>query len=158
VPRKPLRDKPIAALRTLTRRLGWSQLRWYQHLWVERNLLITLYESGENDGEPSDLFLQINEYPIGQTATYTMAVFAIRYRICTGWHSMKLVRDARSLDCEVERLVSWFHRSWFESSANRREYRKMHPECTGWSWKRIRNEPLPYQVVDADHYITERSV
>lgn len=58
---------------------------------MERNLLITWYESENNDGEPSDLFLQINEYPMG------------------------------------------------------------HPECTGWSWKRIRNEQLPYQVVYADN-------
>jgi hypothetical protein len=140
MPRKLPRDKPIAALRTFARRLGWSQLRCYQHLWEERNLLITRYESGNNDGSRSDLFLQINESPLGQTATYTTAVYAIRYQICTGWHSMKLGPDAQPLDSEIERLDSWLHRRWFESLANRRKYRRMHPECTGWSWKRIRHE------------------
>ena len=157
--RKLPRDKPIAALRTFARRLGWSQLRCYQHLWEERNLLITWYESGNNDGSlRSDLFLQINESPIGQTATYTAAVYAIRYHICTGWHSMKLGPDAQPLASEVERLDSWLHRRWFESLANRRQYRGMHPECTGWSWKRIRHERLPYDVVDATHCITARRV
>jgi len=111
--------------------------------------LITWYESGNNDGSRSDLFLQINESPIGQTATYAAAVYAIRYHICTGWHSMKLGPNAQPLDSEVERLDSWLHRRWFESLANRQQYRMMHPECTGWSWKRIRHERLPYDVVDA---------
>jgi hypothetical protein len=156
--RKPTQAKPIAALRAFARRLGWSPLRRFQHASENGNLLITWYESGNNHGSRNDLFLQINECPIGQTATYTMAVYAIRYRICTGWHSMKLARDARRLDCEAERLDSWLHRRWFESPANRRQYRTMHPECSGWSWKRIRSERLPYQVVDAANCIIGRSV
>lgn len=158
MPRISPRDKPIAELRTFARRLGWPQLRRYQHLCEERTLLVTWYESGDSDGSRSDLFLQINECPIGQTATYTAAVYAIRYRICTGWHSVQLGPDAHRLECEVERLDHWLHRRWFKAPANRREYRKLHPECSGWSWKRIRHEPLAYDVVDAARCITARSV
>ena len=158
MPRISPRDKPIAWLRTFTRQLGWSRLRSNQHLLEERKQLVRWYQSGDSNCSRNNLFLQINECPIGQTATYTAAVYAIRYRICTGWHSLELGPDAHHLEREVERLDHWLHRRWFDSPANRREYRKMHPECSGWSWKRIRHESLPYEVVDAARCITARSV
>lgn len=158
MPRTGPRDKPIAALQSFARRLGWQRLKCFQHVLEEQNELITWYESEQANGLRGDPFLQINECPIGQAMTYTVAVYAIRYRICTGWHSMKLGLDAHSLDCEAKRLHSWFHRRWFETLTNRRHYRKAHPECTGWSWKRIRSDRLPYEVVDAAHCITVRSV
>jgi hypothetical protein len=154
---KPTQGKPIAALRAFARRLGWPALRCHQHVWEDGNLLVTWYESGKTDGSRNDLFLQINECPIGQTATYTAAVFAIRYRICTGWHSMRLERDGNGHLREADRLEPWLHRRWFESLLNRREFRRLHPECSGWSWKRVREERLPYEVVDAENCVTART-
>jgi hypothetical protein len=103
------------------------------------------------------LFLQINECPIGQTTTYTAAVYAIRYRIYTGWHSLKLPCDVHCVDREADRLDSWLHARWFESLVSRRQFRTLHPECSAWSWKRIGQESPPYEVVDAARCVTIRS-
>ncbi len=158
MPRKAPQDKPLASLRTFARQLGWLHLRWYQHQ-LEPNEFVTWYESGKSEGSRNDLFLQINECPIGQTTTYAAAVYAFRYRICTGWHSMTLWPDAGRIRCETERLQPWLHRSWFQSLANRRQFRQMHPECCEWSWKRIKRfDRLPYEVVDAARGITARSL
>jgi hypothetical protein len=112
--------------------------------------LITWYEAGKSEGSRDDFFLQINECPIGQTTTYTAAVYAI----CTGWHSMHLAPDGSCDESEVARLDAWLNRRWFETLRNRREFRKLHPECAGWSWTRIGRERLPYEVIDAENCIT----
>jgi hypothetical protein len=158
MPRQLLRDKPIATLRTFARRLGWSPLRCRQQRFEDQKPLTTWYVSGNNDGSRNAMFLQINECPIGQTAAYTAAVYAIRYRICSGWHAVRLNKDSDQIRDEAERLDPWRHHRWFQSVANRRQYRIAHPECTGWSWKRVRHERPPYVVVDAIRCITARSV
>jgi hypothetical protein len=149
--------KPVAALQEFVRRLGWPKLRYREHVIELTNVEVAWYESGVSDGSRDDLFLQINECPIGQAWTYVAAVYAIRYRICTGWHSMRLTADLRCDASEVHRLDGWLHRRWFETSADRRQFRGLHPECSGWTWKRIRNERLPYEVLDAGRCIVSRT-
>lgn len=102
------------------------------------------YEAGKADGGRDDLFLQINESPIGQAIAYEACVYAIRYSIVSGWHSMKLTPYGQFDDAEPQRLDDWLHRRWFVAPANRRSYRTRHPECAGWSWGRIRREPVPH--------------
>lgn len=149
--RRP-RHKPLSALSLFALKLGWPDLRCWQQAFENDGATVTWYEARESEGARGDLFLQINECPIGQTATYTAAVYAIRYRICTGWHAMKLTPDGRCDDIEVKRLDSWLHRRWFDTPDNRRAFRRLHPECSGWTSKRIREEGFPYGVVDAKNY------
>ena len=99
---------------------------------------------------------QINECPIGQTKTYVAAVYALRYRIYTGWHPFRLKPDGHCDADDLARLDGWLHRRWFDSLAGRREFRKLHPECSGWTWKRIGRERAPYEVIDAERCIVGR--
>ena len=148
-------NKPLAALRQFARQLGWLGLGMWQAEFDGR--VITWYKAGKSDGSRNDFFLQINECPLGQTITCTAAVYAIRYTICTGWHSMHLAPDGTCDESEVARLDTWLNRRWFETPRHRREFRRLHPECAGWSWARISREHLAYEVVDAENGITART-
>lgn len=141
-------DKPRAELEKWIRLLGWrSRLRIYQHVvgndsprtWWGK--VITWYEAGKS-GRAS-CYLQINEYPQGQTITYKASVIAIRYRICTGWHEFRLYSTDAKLRQEAERLEEWLQWKWFASMEGRRAFRKSHPECAGYSWKRLAKEGPP---------------
>jgi hypothetical protein len=138
-------EKPLAALNRFAAALGWQDLRISQHRWLCGETLVTTtwYESGTAEGRRSDLFLQINEAPNGQTVTYVGAVYAMRYGICTGWHPFTLVDDAE-LTAESSKVEGWLHRHWFDSLAMRRDFRQRHPECAKYSWSRIREQGPPY--------------
>jgi|SRR6185312_14638822 len=133
---------PLGELKRFARNLGWQRLRQWRREGGSRT--VVWYEAGKAAGQRDDLFLQINESPIGQAIAYEAAVYAIRYAIVSGWHSMKLRPDGHCDDAEVQRLDGWLHRRWFDTPANRRNYRTRHPECAGWSWGRIRREPVPH--------------
>lgn len=170
MPKSSSPEKPLAALKSFARSLGWSPLKMSQHVLPAEEMtapvkkagrqpaetLVTWYESGEAAGKRSDLFLLISECPMGQSHTYTAAVYATRYRICTGWHSFRLTAKLASDPVEIKRLDGWLHRRWFETLANRQEFRERHPECANYSWERIQTEGLPYHVVDAERCITKR--
>jgi len=66
------------------------------------------------------------------------AVFAIRFRICSGWHRFQLGSTLGQSRNEARRLAGWLGRDWFESPAKRREYRRLHHGCSGFTWKLIR--------------------
>lgn len=138
-------DKPFTALERFATMLGWLPLEFYQHRdehAASGASVVTWYESGDR----TDCFLQFNEYPIGQTASYVGAVYAIRYRICTGWHPFALRETDEDLSAEAHRLENWLGRQWFDSLSMRRKFRQLHPECAGYSWQRIRAEGPPYSV------------
>jgi hypothetical protein len=144
-----LHQKPMNLLRRFARELGWSKLKEYQGLATydasakKKPHLITWYESGQAKGSATDFFLQINECPIGQTKNYCAAVYAIRYRICTPWRDFKLFRSETRIVNEAERLREWLQRDWFETPGKRKQFRALHPECVGYSWKQIRAVGLP---------------
>jgi hypothetical protein len=143
-------SKPLPALRSFSRKLGWKSLRIQQHFSSvddQRQFgvepVITWYVTGQFDGKPSDFFFQINEHPIGQTETYCAAVYAMRFRICSGWHTFRIAVDD---EAELARLEPWLHRRWFESLTARREYRRIHPECATYSWTRIQKDGPPFMA------------
>jgi hypothetical protein len=145
---KPPGDKPFIALQKFARLLGWSPLRVYQHTITDDptttySYVVTWYESGDSGNPRTDCFLQFNESPIGQTTKYQGAVYAIRYRLCTGWHDFTLHRNERRLVAEAARLERWLSREWFNSYEGRTQFRQLHPECTGFSWKKIREVGPP---------------
>ena len=123
--------------------LGWPDLRIYQHNCVDDGspTVTTWYESGQSDGQRSDFFLQINESPQGQALTYVGAIYAMRYRICSGWHRFKLSDS-------IEGVAPWLHRRWYDTLVMRRQFRSLHPECDNYSWARIRTQGPPYSQDD----------
>lgn len=144
-------EKPVARLRRFVRLLGWqAPLRMYQHQIgadaSPRNLrgrVIRWYETGVSKGGKLDCFLMIHEAPQGQTLTYVGAVYAIRYRICTGWHGFRLFAADAELETEATRLAPWLAHEWFATLEKRRVFRQIHPECVGFTWRRIANEGVP---------------
>ena len=143
------RNKPFTSLQRFAAALGWSPLRIHQHAidndpTVSTSYVVTWYESGDCGNPRTDCFLQINEHPIGQTRSYSGAVYAIRYRLFTGWHEFRLHRSKRELAAEVSRIGDWLSRDWFDSLPKRRQFRDFHPECTGYTWSKVARVGPPH--------------
>jgi len=140
-------DDCLVRLNLWAAALGWPELRSVRRVLEDfrgRSLTVMSYEAGEASGRRDHVALHINEHPIGQATIYAAAVYAVRYRICSGWHVFCLKADDVSLQAEGERLACWLDRSWFESADRRRKYRRMHPECVGFTWTRLREKGPPY--------------
>lgn len=151
--------KPLKQLQKLTRLLGWqSPLRLRQSRMngigvppEDQGRVITWYEAGSADGDRNDVFLQINESPTGQTVTHLACVYAIRYRICSGWRKFRLTGSDDDLNREAARLAKWVAWDWFASPPKRRAFRQAHPECVGYSWRTIRKGgPQQHSIASAD--------
>jgi hypothetical protein len=118
---------------------GWRKLRREtitlpaDERWPER--FVTWYTSGSCKGIRSDLFLQINEYPIGEKRVYSAAAYAPRYRLNSCWHVFKLPSGVVSKNRRVVALMAWLHYDNFANAAARKAYRLKHPETIGFSWK-----------------------
>jgi hypothetical protein len=139
-------DKPLTELAQFAAALGWPDLRIYQHRHLEGDVVTvtTWYESGVSEGLRSDFFLQINEAPAGQSLIYAGAVYAMRYRLCSGWRPFALHDSAEQQAVEVAQVGEWLHRRWYDTVEMRREFRRLHPECANYSWRRIRKQGPPY--------------
>ena len=129
----------LAYVRKLSLLLGWTELRRCRHTIKEAGSIDTVimwYESGSLD----DLLLQFNTQP-----SLCAEAFAMRFRICSGWHRVRFSRERKGLAQDVLILSDWLHRSWFESLEGRREYRRKHPECANYTWRRLRTEGPPHE-------------
>ena len=156
-------DNATNTFRTLKRfaaSFGWSVLRRYQHVYIIdescKRQVVTWYESSVSNCGRLDCFLQINECPIGQKTVFSAAVYAPRYRLCSGWHVFRLPRSNRAMRKQLTALAPWISRECFMSLAQRRKYRELHPECVGYSWKRLSKDGPPYQIADAKAGLTKR--
>ena len=114
--------------------LGWPELRSLQHE-LRDGALVRWFESGCRD----HIRLQINHHPHGQNQTFNAIVFALRFRLCSGWHQFQLPSHPPHLTEEVERVRTWLDFSWYATDGKRREFRKLHPECAGMTWSRLMN-------------------
>ena len=135
-------NKPIDALCAFASALGWSPLRLRQHD-ATGEAPVTWYESGDVIHGRSAFFFQINERPIGNPRTYEAAVYAIRFRIYTGWREFQLDAALNFNLAEAKRLESLLHRRLFVSPATRKLFRANHPECANYSWQRVRETGRP---------------
>jgi len=129
----------LGMLVRFARTLGWRNLRRHVQIVgtgssVPRGTVIVWYTSGHYD----DIALQINERP-----DWRICVYAIPYRIWSGWHSFSLCEDPVAMGREVARLDEWTHRRWFANRESRARYRCRHPECDGYDWDRIAAEGPP---------------
>jgi hypothetical protein len=123
--------------------LGWPDLVLAEHringeavAGLDDNIVRWYYHE-----TPDGVMFQINEMP-----TWCAAVYAVRYRICTGWHEFVLYDEKLLLEQEADRLRSLLHIDWFTSFERRQVFRSIHPECTGYTWKRIREAGLPQRT------------
>ncbi len=127
-------------LLVLARRLGWDEPTRHEYVVrspdVEVAARIIWFECGSSD----DVLLQINTNP-----ALHAGAFAVRYRICTGWHAIDPLTTEVDVAREAARLEPWLARHWFTTTADRRRFRQAHPECSGYSWKRLREEGPPHQ-------------
>jgi hypothetical protein len=90
--------------------------------------------------------MQVNELGYDRTRLYcSAAVYAPRFRICTGWHAVKLTVEVPPAQ-EALRLSNWLHWQNISSYRGRREFRERHPEAVGYSWAAIRAYGPPYRV------------
>lgn len=143
-------ERQLILLSELVSKLGWPKLRRFRHTFGsnprDKNALtVTWYESGKTGGFRTDFYLKVIRFPADQDKanTYEAAVFAIRYRICTPWQSFKLQSNEVRQAVELKRLRPWLARQNFDSLKARNEFRKLRPECTGYSWRKIRAVGLP---------------
>ena len=141
--------RPLSQLRKVAAEWGWPDLQRFTHNLPadERSpkKLVTWYESGVCEGKRRDLFLQINEYPIGQKVIYSAAVYAPRYRLNSCWHVFKLPRGDVRKNARIIALTDWLHYENFDSPTARKGYRLKHPQTIGYSWKKIQEGgPVPF--------------
>jgi hypothetical protein len=126
------------------RRLGWPKSQLCRSLEVSGNggpLKLRHYFSiGEMD---HPLYLQVNLEGEAHPLLAMVGVYAMRYRLCSGWHGVLLHESPDELVAEADAAACWVAGKHFDSAAARKAYRAAHPECSGWSWKRLRAEGGP---------------
>lgn len=126
------------------RLLGWSPVRLYTHRFPvdggpASGLTVRWIESG--DRETLVLHVNFGEYSCA-------AVYALRYRIVSGWHRY-VIRSEAAAAREAKRLAPWLAFDRFATPEARREFRRLHPECAGYSWFRVRTQGLPRSATGA---------
>lgn len=86
-------------------------------------------------GSLDDIAMQVNVAPY-----YSACVYALRYRLFSGWRRFDPYSSKQVWKYEIERLKGWLGRDFFSDAVGRRLYRSRHPECSNYSWTRIRKE------------------
>jgi hypothetical protein len=124
------RDESIALL---VKGLGWPQPEKFEQVLPrsERSpRQKTVWYESESEG---DLQLFVSTY-------YAIVVYALRYRLYTGWIPITPPRSQNKLAAEIERLEPWIHRRHFAAPEARKQFRQLHPECAGYTRDRIQHE------------------
>jgi hypothetical protein len=124
--------------------LGWHGIQRFHHRFDPPDeTTVVWYLAGLTGEGRTYCALQINEYPIGSSDSFAAAAHLMRYGICSGFHRFDC-GNLVQLKSEAARLHSWLAREWFESLEGRRAYRLKHPECAGYSWKKLRSAGEPH--------------
>jgi len=129
-------DKEIPYLMAFVQALGWNGLRREEHAFREgdKEIEVVYYLCGELDS----VFFQINTSPV------CACVYAIPFEICTGWHRIDFRQNNDCMLREANRLKGFFQRDLFYSDEARQDFCRIHQECCGYTWERIRSEGPPY--------------
>ncbi|QDT00617.1 hypothetical protein HG15A2_39560 [Adhaeretor mobilis] len=140
-------DKQITSLCS---QLGWGKP--HSHYQIQSDIGTSTglfwYEAGDIGDPRTDCFLQVNELECrDQARIVKAAVYAPRYRLCTGWHVIRFMMSTEeSVLNEAVRLRQWLHRDNFTNLESRRKFRSNHPETTGYSWRVLRKYGPPFYV------------
>jgi hypothetical protein len=125
-------------------KLGWSPSKKWQLPKEYRSVTNSLENHFFCVGEMDDLFfVQINPLVKLHPLLAGISVYGMRYRLCSGWHAVYLYSSKRDLHSEALKVSGWLSKERFSTLAARRRYRFDHPECMGWSWRRIRENGGP---------------
>jgi hypothetical protein len=104
---------------------------------------------GLNDGCSNDLFIQFNQLfcseIINDSVCIAVAVYALRFRVCSGWFPFLIHDDA--LAPLIPTSENYLHYRNFVSSEAQQSYFDTHPECINYSWQKVRSVGVPYSVV-----------
>lgn len=149
-------DEAQRRLDALLALLGWPATTRYR-LPAEiahdlTSLEATYFTIGEMD---QPLYLQVNPQLGAHPLLFGVSIYAIRYRLCSGWHGVLLRESPADLEAEAMLAEPWLARRYFDSPASRRAYREAHPECAGYSWRRIREEGPPYSQTNCALRLTQ---
>ena len=139
-------EEAFLGLQQFVEQLGWHGLRIQESVSppahsIPDGLSRYFYTIGEMD---DGLYVQINPKPEFHPRLFAMSVYAMRYRICSGWHAFLLPPTSSVQNEELAKIEPWTGHARFDSQSARRDYRQRHPECAGYSWRRIRSEGPPY--------------
>jgi len=126
-----------ANLSRFCRALGWPAPRRFTREAAPGALsdgaeLIEWFEARD-----AGVWLQVNRRP-----GWCACVYALRFRLCSGRHAFDL--QPATLKPEVARLRPWLARSWFASPEARQAYRRAHPECARYTWRKLRETGSPH--------------
>jgi hypothetical protein len=136
----------------MTRSIEWALNKWalmlgwppiVKHVEFFDGITVVFYTSGECTSDRKHFALHVNQQSCGY-GVYTASVYAIRYRMCSGWYQVRLSTRVAAINKEASRLHDVLAREWFDAYGMRRKYRNRHPHSTNWSWKRLGNEPQPF--------------
>lgn len=136
----PELSKYYPELKSFASKLGWDDLEEFAHVvtgvpTIPDGTVIRLWESAPHG---YSYFLQIQYHGI-----WAVQVHALKFRIVTGWHEFNI--NAKP-EAEAKRLYGLLGAEWFQSREGRAAFRSRHPECTNFTWHRIRTEGLPYRT------------
>lgn len=144
-------DADSVILSRIAERLGWPML--------ERNVHRLNSADAERFGVPEfawytsgsydDVALHINGDGLvnkpGPRDRYYAAVYAIRYRLACGHFGFRLPTTPAAETRLVVQLDNWLNRLWFSTGEGRRAFRRLHPECAGLTWTKLRARKLPFE-------------
>ena len=125
----------LEKLNCLFNSLGWPAIKEERRILEPRperdepRREIVWYEGHSKHG----LTIIINRQPC-----WNCAVYALRYRLFSGWHEFALGRTSTQLLMEASRLESTVAHEWFATAQGRCEYRKNHPLSAGFTWEKVR--------------------
>lgn len=108
------------------------------HDWKSPSLARYFFSMYEVD---SPIYVQINPQTEKHPRLFAMNIYAMRYRLCTGWHGFMIDRNQSK---EIPRVLPWLHATNFITPAGRALLRRTNPECTDYTWQRIRDSGPPY--------------
>ncbi len=120
--------------------LGWGELEYHSTQLPDAPVL-EWYEAKK----PQGVSFQINVQPV-----FGVAVYALRYRLVSGWHPFHLSTVEDHILAEAWRLDQYVGWEWFSTKARRAQFRKRFPECKGWTAKRVKRDFAPYIVVPGE--------
>ena len=126
----------VETMYKLMNELNWPHLRPEE---AKVNGTTVVWFASESD---HGVKFQVNTMPV-----WAAGVYAFRFRIITGFHAVHIGVTDTELARELWRLKDWLHADLFLTIDGRRRFRKLHPECSGYTQKAYAERGLPYRAL-----------
>ena len=118
-------ERDTVAIARWGQNLGWLDIKLRKHPY--KGDFIYWFEAGSLDS----VFFEINFLPVVQAAVY-----AIPYRICTGWHEIprEIFETVFDRNSSEQKKFSFLERKCYSSKEERRLLILKYPEFYGFQW------------------------